>query len=167
MTAATARATKSSSGKPGRDSGARSNRGAGLWLAGLVCGLGAALAPGHLAMGAILLAPGVLAWAASDNAGRAASRPVLLIGAAMAILPLTTLGAHTGVTAAVGLACAPRTLALAWSVQGAAWLAAEMLPWLIRLLLDGAAKAQTKALRRARRELEGEWALPPAADEPH
>ena len=145
-------------GKPHRAAG-------GIWLLGMACGGAAALAPAAMAMLAILLAPGVLAAAADTTPGRAAARPVVLLGAAAAIAPLARLWADgASLPNAITLACAPRTLALAWSLQGAAWLAAEALPALVRLLLDGNARAQTAALRRARHALEEEWGIPPARD---
>ncbi len=133
-----------------------------VWLLGLLCGAAAAVAPGWLTLAAILLAPGLLAALTDPAPGRASARPVLLLGAAVAIAPLVTLaGSGGGVTMALALAGEPRTLALTWSAQGAAWLVMEAAPWLIRLLLDGSAAAQALALGRARNALEAEWGFAP------
>ncbi len=137
-----------------------------IWMVGLACGVGAAVAPGVLAMVAILLGPAGLAFFTDPSPGRAKARPVLLLGAAMAISPMMGLsGAGFGVGSAIALACEPRVLALAWSAQGAAWMAVELAPWVIRLMLDGTARAQAMALRRARRGIEAEWGVPPREGE--
>jgi hypothetical protein len=133
-----------------------------VWLLGLLCGVGAAVAPGFLAMAAILLGPAALAFFTDPSPGRARARPVLLLGGAMAIGPMIGLaGSGGGVGSAIALACEPRVLALAWSAQGAAWMAVELAPWVIRMLLEGTAHAQAMALRRARRGIEAEWGIPP------
>ena len=145
----------------GRSGGGR------IWVLGLVCGLGAALAPGLLALVGLLLAPGLLAFVTDPTPGRASARPVLLLGAAAAIGPLLALNASGGgVAAALAIGGEPRSLALAWSAQGAGWLAVEAAPWLIRLVLDSTARAQALALRRTRRTIEAEWGIPPRDGEP-
>ncbi len=132
-----------------------------IWLLGLACGIGAALAPATLALAGILLAPAMLAWLADPRPGKTGARPVILAGAAGAATPLLSLwsqGHHLAM--AMALAADTRTLALAWSVQGGAWLAVEALPHLIRLLLDGAAGTEAMALRRSRATLEAAWGIP-------
>ncbi len=145
----------------GRSGGGR------VWLLGLICGLGAALAPGLLALAGILLAPALLAFMTDPTPGRTSARPVLLLGAAAGMSPLLALNASGGgVTAAVSIGCEPRALALAWSVQGAGWLAVEAAPWLIRFMLDSTARTEAIALRRTRQSLEAEWGIPPRDEEP-
>ena len=150
-----------STGGAGRSGGGR------IWVLGLLCGIGAALAPGLLALAGILLAPGLLAFITDPTPGRASARPVLLLGAAAGIRPLLAFNASSGgVAAAISIGCEPRTVALAWSVQGAGWLAVEAVPLLIRLVLDSTAHARALALRHTRRVIEAEWDIPPRDGEP-
>jgi hypothetical protein len=145
---------------------ARARRGAsGVWLLGLACGAGLAMAPHFLVLAGVLLAPGLFAFAADPLPGRPAARPVLLLGLAMAIRPALALWtAGTQVGTALAIAAEPRTLALAWSAQGAAWLLAEAAPALVGLLLEASARARIAVLRRARAGLEEEWGIPPLGD---
>jgi hypothetical protein len=146
-----------------RTSKPRHRAAGGIWLLGMACGVATAFAPAYAVMATILLAPALLAAAADATPGRASARPVLVLGAASAIAPLGHLWSSGPFVAnAFALARDPHTLALAWSTQGATWLAAEAVPAVLRLLLDGRARSRAAALRRARRALEEEWAIPPA-----
>ena len=146
---------------------AERSHGGRVWLMGLFCGAGAALAPGPLALAAILLAPGLLSFLTDPTPARSSARPVLLLGGAAGVAPLLALNASGGgVADAISMGCEPRSLALAWSLQGAGWLAVEAAPWLIGLVLDSIARAESIALRRTRRSLEAEWGIPPREGEP-
>lgn len=136
------------------------------WMLGLICGIALAAMPGYAALGAILVAPGILACAFDAAPGKPSARAVLLLGVATAISPGFALwSGGVSVTAAVALATQPPTIGLSWSAQGAGWLAVELAPALIRAVLEATAKARALALRRMRERIETEWSIAQLEDE--
>ena len=135
----------------------------GIWMLGLATGIALALAPGAAALALVLLMPGVAAFLLDGGKGKPAARPVLLCGLATIVFPgVDWWQAGPDLGNALAIATRPDRLGLAWSLQGLAWLAIEVLPTLIRLVLDGTADARIVALRRARTHLEEEWNIPPS-----
>ncbi len=137
------------------------------WVLGLGTGVCLALMPGAVVLGAILLAPAVVAMMIDESAGKSASKPILLCGIATAVAPgylLWTIGPE--IVSAVSIATNPRQLALSWSLQGVAWLSAEVLPAIIRASLNAASSARIAVLRRARARIETEWSIPEVAVDP-
>lgn len=146
--------------------GAGRQGGALIWLVGLVCGAVIALATPYAVLAGAVLAPGLLVLLLDGAPGRPMARPVLTIGVATLVQPVLALwAAGHQMGAALALAGDPRALAACWAWQGLGWLALETGPPLIRLVLDGAARARAARLRQARARIEAEWGIPPAGPE--
>ena len=137
-----------------------------VWLQGLICGGLIAWQPATATLGAILLAPGLIAYFTDRSPARPVGRAVLLFGATIAPHSLITLW-HAGNSVAASLAMAGdlRRIAVAWAVQAGGWLLVELAPLAARLVLDAKAQARIAILRRQRVRLQDEWGLAPRADE--
>ncbi len=137
-----------------------------VWVQGLICGGLVAWLPATATLGAILLAPGLIAYIADRSPSRAVGRAVCLFGAVMASHSLLALW-HAGnsMAASLGMAGDMRRVASAWAIQAAGWLLVELAPVLTRLVLDAKAQARIATLRRQRVVLEDEWNLAPRTDE--
>ena len=135
------------------------------WLQGLACGALLTLAPPTAVLAAVLLAPGLLAFALDPVAGKPTARPVLLLGLAASTGPLGQLWrlGHT-VDIAMGLLSDPVLLATAWAAQAAGWLVVELVPLLICLALNAAAGTQSARLNAQRRVYEKDWDISVAAE---
>ena len=141
---------------------APSRRGSLLWLQGLVCGAVVAVAPAVAALSVVLLLPGIIVLVVDATPGKSAARPVLLLGLAMALRPLAEMWRDgQGIERVAGLANEPKTLVVAWAVQGLAWLFVELAPLFIILTLEAAAKARALRLRASRAGYERDWEVPP------
>lgn len=141
-----------------------------LWVQGLMCGGLVAWLPATATLGAILLAPGLIAYVADRGPTRAVGRAVCLFGAVIVPHSLIALW-HAGNSLATSLAMAGdmRRVASAWAIQAAGWLLVELAPVLTRLVLDAKAQARIATLRRQRVRLEDEWGLahrPDGGDRP-
>lgn len=137
-----------------------------VWVQGLICGGLVAWLPATATLGAILLAPGLIAYFADRGPSRPMGRAVLLFGATIVPHSLIALWhAGNGIAASLGMAGDMRRVALAWSIQAGGWLLVELAPVLARLVLDAKAQARIAILRRRRVRLEDEWGLAPRADE--
>lgn len=140
-------------------------RGGKSWMLGVLCGLGAAVAPGPMVLLAIVMVPGVLAWLADRLDGKPVARGVLMVGVAGAIGPQVDLWSAGGsMAAALDLSFHMRAIGFAWATQGVAWIVAELAPVIIRVALDAAAAARAAGLRRDRARLEEEWGFGPPED---
>jgi hypothetical protein len=141
-------------------------RGAGvIWLVGLVCGAVIALATPYAVLSGAILVPGILVLLLDTGPGRPMAVPVLTIGAATLVQPMLALwAAGHQMRAALAIAGDPRSLAACWAWQGLGWLVLELGPPLIRLALDGAARARALRLRHQRAQIEEEWGIPPAEE---
>lgn len=136
------------------------------WVQGLICGGLIAWLPATATLGAILFAPGLIAYLADRSPSRAVGRAVLLFGATIAPHSLIALWhAGNGMAASLGIAGDMRRIASAWSIQAAGWLLVELAPLLVRVVLDAKAQTRIAILRRRRVRLEDEWALAARADE--
>ncbi|CAH2599670.1 conserved membrane protein of unknown function [Rhodovastum atsumiense] len=137
--------------------------GTAIWLGGLACGAVVALATPCAVLVSLLLAPGLVAILLDRDAGRKPARTVLLCGGALVIDPLVTLWqSGQGVGAALGMAADPAILAACWAAQAGAWLFAQILPIVVRLVLDAAVAARAARLRAERGRYETEWGVPAA-----
>jgi hypothetical protein len=136
-----------------------------VWVQGLICGGLAAWLPGTATLGAIMLAPGLIAYLTDRSPSRPVGRAVLFFGATIAPHSLIALW-HAGNSVATSLAMAGdmRRVAAAWAIQAGGWLLAELAPLAARLLLEAKAQARIAILRRRRVRLEDEWGLAPRAD---
>lgn len=134
-----------------------------IWLQGLLYGAVVTLATASALLGAILLAPAVLASRLDDEPGRPIARVVLVCGLAGAIHPLYALwqGGHT-IGFAVFLLGDMRVLALAWGAGIAGWFIAELAPVGVRVGLELSALTRTTRLRAQRAQLERDWGIAPA-----
>jgi hypothetical protein len=145
--------------------GAARGPGAAVWLQGLACGAVVTLAMPCAVLAGLLLAPGIGAMLLEREPGRPASRVALLCGAALAAAPVAALWqAGSGVGAAVTAASDAMVLAGCWAAQGGGWLVAQLLPVLLRLLLDTQARTTIARLRAERERYESEWGIAPRAD---
>ena len=154
-----AKAASGSASKPASGAGGA----AGIWLIGLACGALIGLATPYALVLGVFLAPALLLLAVDASDGRAAGWAILMIAAASAVgrvMSLWQAGHHMG--AALDLVGDFRALATAWAFQGLGWLAVEIGPAIIRLVLDGTAHARALRLRQARARLEEEWGVPAA-----
>ncbi len=139
---------------------------AAIWLGGLVCGAVVALATPYAVLAGAALAPGVLVLLLEGAPGGPWARPVLTIGVATLVQPALSLwAAGHQMAAALALAGDPHGLAASWAWQGLGWLLLEIGPPLIRLALDGTARARATRLLADRARIEAEWGIPPRPPE--
>ncbi len=134
------------------------------WVQGLLCGVAAVAAGPTALLAAALLAPSaVMAMSGAEDA-KPVARCMMLAGLAAAVFPLAALwsGGHT-IDLSVSLLDDGGSLLTAWVAQAAGWLLVELLPVLIGAAQALQAKAQARALRAARTQLEEEWGIAPAA----
>lgn len=137
-------------------------RAGAIWLVGLVCGAVIALATPYAVLAGAVLVPGLLVMLLDTGPERSMATPVLTIGVATLVQPALSLwAAGHQMSAAVAIATDPRSIAACWAWQGLGWLVMELGPPLIRITLDGTAKARTLHLRHQRAQLEAEWGIPP------
>jgi hypothetical protein len=135
-----------------------------MLLLGIGCGLLLVMAAPVATLAAVLLLPSGIAWLSNRSASNALTRSVLVAGLAMSVGPVARLwavGAEWTVSAEI--LADGRTLASAWAAQGGAWLAGELVPLMVRLVLDVLAATRAARLRTVRKRLEADWGLPAAA----
>ena len=129
-----------------------------FWLQGVVCGVGAAAAPGTALVLGILLAPAVAVYATEHEKGRPIARAMLLMGAASAMMPVRVLWEHSGtLEAALDLLGDPGCPLFSWAACGTAWLVGQLADILTRFGLDARAKLAIRALTAERDKLNEEW----------
>lgn len=161
-----ARAANLSAGKtaaPAKAAAAKAAHRRGGWLPGLACGIVLTVATPAALLVAVLCLPSLLAHILDREPGRPMARNVLLFGVVLAIPALVALWhAGRGWDASLALITQFDRLAAAWAMQAAGWLLGETAPLVVRLCLDGAARAQMSRLRARRARYEAEWGLPPA-----
>lgn len=138
-----------------------------LWIQGLACGAALTLATPATVLALLLLAPSLAALLLDAEPGRPCGRTTLLAGAAAAIAPVFRLWSSGGpVGGALVTASDPQLLLACWLAQAGAWLATQMTPLVIRLVLETNAAAQTARLRRQRASYEKDWGVPPVEETP-
>ena len=134
-----------------------------MWIQGLACGAALTMAAPATVLALLLLAPALATLLLEAEPGRPWGRTTLLAGIATAISPVFTLwssGAPIG--GALVAASDPGTLLACWLAQAGAWLATQIVPLVIRLVLDANASARAAQLRRLRASYEKDWGIPPA-----
>jgi len=138
-----------------------------IWLQGLVCGSVVTLATPSALLGAVLLAPALLAWRLDREAGRPVARAVLVCALAGAIHPLVRLwlGGHSLALATV-LLSDPWSYIASWGAGAGGWMLAELSPLGLRMGLELAAVTRAARLRSQRAQLEREWGIPAAGSSP-
>lgn len=130
------------------------------WLQGLLCGVAATLVPGPALLVGLLLAPGLLALMLDQASGKPMARAVLLSGLAATIGPLASLWHGGGsVGAALTMLGDPGVLGLAWLAGAAGWLASELAPLFLKVMLDGTSAARAAHLKAERADLLEAWDL--------
>lgn len=131
-----------------------------VWLSGLACGVLAAIAPGVAILVAGLLAPGIVALRLDREPGRPIARTVLTFGLAGCVQPVIALW-NTGESfgAAVAIVTDPTTLGIAWAAAAAGWLLTQIVPLIVRAVLEARFLARTVRLRSVRGRLIEAWGL--------
>jgi len=130
-----------------------------IWLQGLLCGGMAMLAPGVAAALGILLAPAWLGLLLDHRPHRPVARCVILFALAAGSGPLHQLWAGW-LTGGAGVPLPGLgQLGTVWSVAAAGWLLAEMLPVLVRAVLEMNSAARAARLRVARDQLTESWSV--------
>jgi hypothetical protein len=131
------------------------------WGLGLACGAAAAVATPTAVLVAALLGPALLTFMLDPAEGKPVARCVLLCGLSAAAFPLMALwsGGHT-MDLSLSLLGDPASVVVAWTVQGAGWLLAELAPLMVLLLQNSHGAARAHRLRTARAHLADEWGLP-------
>jgi hypothetical protein len=148
--AATANRTQAATG------GARSL----VWLSGLACGILATIAPGLAIVAVTLLGPGLVVVRLDREPGRAVTRTVLTCGLAACVNPAVALwNSGQSVGAAIAIASDPLVLAVAWGAAAAGWLMTQLMPLLVRMVLEAASLAHATRIRALRGRLVGDWGL--------
>jgi len=129
-----------------------------VWLQGLACGALAALAPATALLGAVLLAPGLVALILDRESGRSVARGMLLFGVAASVEPIRSLwrGGQV-IDTTFAILGDWKVIGLAWIAGAMAWLLAELLPVVAGLALDASDMARAARLRAARDRIIAEW----------
>ncbi|MDE2517453.1 MAG: hypothetical protein KGL12_15610 [Rhodospirillales bacterium] len=129
-----------------------------IWAQGLACGTLVALVPGIALLLGVLLAPALVALALDQEAGKPVARSVFLCALAGGVGPVRALwAAGHGVDTALVLLTGLGPVGLAWAAAACGWLAAEVLPLGLRLMLEGLARARLARLRAAQDRYREEW----------
>ena len=131
-----------------------------VWLQGLLCGALATLAtPTALLLG-VLLGPALLAVFLDTEQSKPIGRSVVLFSMAASVEPLKTLwvSGHTMQVAAT-LVGDLQVVGYAWIAAAAGWLLAQILPIVVRTILDTLGLARSAQLRAERAKLVSEWGL--------
>jgi hypothetical protein len=131
-----------------------------MWMQGLLCGgLVALLPPTALLLGA-LLGPALIGLFLDRQPGKPIARSVLLCTLAACIKPVRMLwGAGHGMAASIALATDADIVGTAWAAAAAGWLLAELVPVVVRVVLEALSLAQAARLRAARAAVAEEWGL--------
>jgi hypothetical protein len=117
-----------------------------------------ALVPAIALLLGVLLAPGLAALMLDRQPGRPIARSVLLCGGAFCIRPVGALwSGGQSVDAALGVLGDLNNIGTAWSAAAAGWFMAELLPLVVRVVLEAADAARAARLRAARAKLMEEW----------
>jgi hypothetical protein len=133
-----------------------------VWLQGLGCGAVVALVPAMALLLGVLLLPGVLALLYDRQGGRPVARTVLLCGAAAVVAPALALwGAGKTMDASLILLSDLRVVGTAWSAAAAGWIAAELAPVAVLMVLEAITQTHAARLRATREKLVAEWGFDP------
>lgn len=143
----------------------KATRGLGTrtWIQGIACGAALTLATPAAVLALLLLVPSLAALSLETDPGRPCGRTTLMAGIAAAINPVFSLWSSASpIGAAMAMASDPQILLTCWLAQAGAWLAQQLAPLIIRLILEANATAHAARLRGQRTELERDWGVPPA-----
>ena len=131
-----------------------------VWLSGLLCGAVAAVAPGASLLAGALLAPAIIALKMDHEPGRPIARTVLTFGLAGCVHPLTMLwNAGQSLGTAATIIADPLTIATAWGAAAAGWLLAQIMPLILRVVLEASTRTRASSLRATRSRLMQDWGL--------
>jgi len=138
-----------------------------MWMQGLLCGgLVALLPPTALLLGA-LLGPALVALFLDGQPGKPVARSVLLCTLAACIKPVRMLwAAGHGMAASIALATDADVIGTAWAAAAAGWLLAELVPVMVRVVLEALSLSQAARLRARRAAVAEEWGLEPGNQPP-
>jgi len=138
-----------------------------MWMQGLLCGgLVALLPPTALLLGA-LLGPALVALFLDGQPGKPVARSVLLCTLAACVKPVRMLwGAGHGMAASIALATDADVIGTAWAAAAAGWLLAELVPVMVRVVLEALSLSQAARLRARRAAVAEEWGLEPGNQPP-
>lgn len=138
-----------------------------MWMQGLACGVAATLMPGTAVLVAVLLVPGLCALVLDRQPTRPLARCMLLCGLAVAVQPLRSLWDSTqGLEESLRLITNVSILGYAWMAACAGWLMAEVIPLVVRVVLDASSLAHAARLRSARERLVEQWGATAGGSDP-
>jgi hypothetical protein len=131
-----------------------------VWLSGLACGVLAAVTPGTAVVAAALLAPGIVAVKLDQEPGRPIARTILTCGLAGCVHPIIMLwNAGQAFDTAIAIISDPANLGIAWSAAAAGWLMTQIVPLIVRAVLEGGALTRAARLRVSRAKIAEAWGL--------
>jgi hypothetical protein len=105
---------------------------------------------------AFLLAPAIVMLLRDRSPGRPVGRSMLLCGSAACVSPIVTLW-QVGGDAGVALLSDPAVCAPAWAACAGGWLLTQLLPILLRGIMESASLARAARLRAERERLLKAW----------
>jgi hypothetical protein len=131
-----------------------------VWLQGLLCGALATLATPTALLLAVLLGPATIALFLDGEPCKPTGRTVALFSMAASVGPLKTLWT-TGHSMAVAADLATRldVVGTVWTATAAGWLLAQILPIVVRAVLEALSIARSVRLRAERARLLSDWGL--------
>ncbi len=140
-----------------RGKSATKEKGRGLvWGQGLACGACVAVAPIPCTMIAVLLAPAIFVLLKDRLPGRPVGRAMLLCGSAACVSPIVTLW-QMGGEAGFALLSDPGVFGPAWAACAGGWLLTQLLPVLMRGIMESASLSRAARLRAERERLLRAW----------
>jgi hypothetical protein len=136
-----------------------------IWLEGLLCGALATLATPTALLLAVLLGPALVAALLDRQPGRPVARSIALCSLCGIVGPMRELwSAGHSLGAALALAADPDVLAWAWGAAACGWLLSELVPVMVRVVLEASTLSRAASLRAARARYEAEWGFAPPPD---
>jgi hypothetical protein len=136
----------------------RQGGGSLIWLQGLACGAMVALVPAIALLLGVLLAPGLAALVLDHQPGRPIARSILLCGAAASVGSVRELwNIGQSVDASLAILGDISGIGTAWSAAAAGWLMVELIPIIVRAIMEAASLTRTARLRSDRAKLAEEW----------
>jgi hypothetical protein len=131
-----------------------------LLLLGLSVGGLIALSPDLAIPLVILLLPGLITLLIDSSPGATLSRAMLLFQVAACVNPVSDAWYKcAGIHGCLSYLCEPMTILRAWLAAAVAWLVAQVLPIVLKLLDDHRLENQRSTLVSRRAALVAEWGL--------